>query len=99
MQTSPLDLFNELDKELYTNARQSRELAYRDGSISKKHKYLIAIALDATHGSVDGVRALTKQALECGVTQEEVIEALRITNYISGVGSIYTAAKALDGIF
>lgn len=98
MGSNPLELFSTLDKELYINTTQSRELAFRDGFISKKNKLLISIALDATNGSVDGVRSSAQMALENGVTQEEIIETLRLTNHLSGVGSIYTAAKALDGM-
>jgi len=42
------------------------------------------------------VKSLAGQAIEAGATQEEITEALRVANYISGVGSLYTAAQALN---
>jgi alkylhydroperoxidase/carboxymuconolactone decarboxylase family protein YurZ len=36
--------------------------------------------------------------MEAGATKEEVMEAVRIANYIGGIGSVYTAANALRDI-
>jgi len=33
-----------------------------------------------------------------GATKEEVMQAIRITQYIFGVGSVYTAARALEDV-
>ena len=57
------------------------------------------MALDAAHGAVDGVRALAEQALKAGATKEEIAEAIRVAQYISGVGSVYTAARAFKDLF
>jgi alkylhydroperoxidase/carboxymuconolactone decarboxylase family protein YurZ len=46
----------------------------------------------------NGVKSLAQQAMEAGATHEEITEALRVANYISGVGSLYTAAQALNEI-
>jgi len=35
------------------------------------------------------------QAMEEGATREEIMEAVRIAQYISGIGSVYTAARGL----
>jgi len=67
--------------------------------LPKKFKILIAMALDASHGTVEGVKALAQAAIQAGATKEEVTEALRVTQYISGVGSVYTAARAFGDIF
>jgi len=45
------------------------------------------------------VRALAQQAMKAGATKEEIAETLRVTQYISGVGSVYTAARALEDLF
>jgi alkylhydroperoxidase/carboxymuconolactone decarboxylase family protein YurZ len=37
---------------------------------------------------------LTQAATRAGATKEEITEALRVAEYISGVGSVYTAAQA-----
>jgi alkylhydroperoxidase/carboxymuconolactone decarboxylase family protein YurZ len=89
-------MLKSMDKELYDLVEKSREMSlYQDGILSPKIKLLIAIALDASRGSVPGVIALAKQALEKGATYEEIMETVRITNFIYGVGSVYTVAIAL----
>jgi alkylhydroperoxidase/carboxymuconolactone decarboxylase family protein YurZ len=57
------------------------------------------MSLDASHGAVQGVRALAQKAMQAGATKEEIMEALRVTQYVSGVGSTYTAAQAFKELF
>jgi len=57
------------------------------------------MALDAAHGTAEGVKALTEQAMKAGATKEEVMETLRVAQYISGVGSVFTAARAFQELF
>jgi alkylhydroperoxidase/carboxymuconolactone decarboxylase family protein YurZ len=57
------------------------------------------MALDASHGTVQGVNALAQAAMQAGATKEEITETLRVAQYISGVGSVYTAAHALKELF
>ncbi len=63
-----------------------------------KYKFLIAMSLDAAEGAVDGVQNLAMAAMNEGATKEEIMEAIRITQYIAGIGSVYTAANALKEI-
>jgi alkylhydroperoxidase/carboxymuconolactone decarboxylase family protein YurZ len=56
------------------------------------------MALDAAEGAADGVRMLAMQAMNEGATKEEIMEAVRIAQYITGAGSVYTAARGLKGI-
>lgn len=99
MPADPLKVFEELDPELLSLVRQTSELALADGALPKKTKLLIAMALDAAHGAVGGVRALAQMALDAGATKREVAEALRVAQYVSGAGSVYTAAHAFQGLF
>lgn len=99
MDKNPLELIKEIDDELFNNILSSRQLAFGDGALSSKNKILIALALDAAHGAVNGVKSLAKQAIDAGATREEIIDALRVVYFISGVGSIYTAAQALSDIW
>jgi alkylhydroperoxidase/carboxymuconolactone decarboxylase family protein YurZ len=87
-----------LDPKLYDLVSHSREFTFKDGALPAKTKYLIAVALDAAHGAVNGVRALSLQALKHGASNEEIMEALYVSNFISGVGSIYTAAAGLKDV-
>lgn len=57
------------------------------------------MALDASEGAVEGVRSLAEQAMEAGATKQEIIETLRVAQYICGVGSFYTAARAFKDLF
>ena len=57
------------------------------------------MSLDASHGAAGGVTSLAQQAMQAGATKQEILEALRVTHYISGVGSVYTAAEALKELF
>ena len=99
MSANPLDIIKKVDSELFDNISKTREISLEDGALSKKNKILIAIALDASHGAVNGVKSLASLAMQNGATKEEIMEAIRVANYISGVGSVYTAANALKDIF
>jgi alkylhydroperoxidase/carboxymuconolactone decarboxylase family protein YurZ len=46
------------------------------------------MSLDAANGAVDGVKFLAMQAMQAGATKEEVMQAVRITQYIFGVSSV-----------
>jgi alkylhydroperoxidase/carboxymuconolactone decarboxylase family protein YurZ len=59
----------------------------------------MSMALDASHGTVEGVKALTLQAMKAGATKEEIMETLRVGQYVSGVGCVYTAAYAFKDLF
>ena len=98
MPEDPLRVFEELDPELLKLVRQTSELALADGALPRKVKLLIAMALDAAHGAVGGVKALAQMAMEAGATRQEIAEALRAAHYVSGAGSVYTAAHAFEGV-
>jgi alkylhydroperoxidase/carboxymuconolactone decarboxylase family protein YurZ len=98
MTENPMNALKGLDGKLFDLIDSARAFTFEDGALPKKTKYIIALSLDAAHGTVEGVRALARQALKCGATKEEIMEALRVANFISGAGSIYTAARALEGI-
>lgn len=95
MTEHPLNTIKDIDPKLFGIIEQTQQLALGDGALPRKVKLLIAIALDAAHGSVDGVASLSRVAIQAGATKEEIAEALRVAQYISGVGSIYTASRAL----
>ncbi len=98
MHEHPLRIFEELDPELLELVENSSEFALGNGALPRKFKLLIAMALDASLGAVEGVKALAVQAKHAGATEQEIAETIRVAQYISGVGSVYTAAAALKGI-
>jgi len=95
MSEEPLKIFQKLDPELLELVESTNRFALVDGALPRKFKLLIAMALDASLGAVQGVKVLAQAAMRAGATREEVAETVRVVNYISGVGSIYTAAQAL----
>lgn len=99
MPDHPLKVFEEVDPELLNLVENTRKLALAEGALPRRFKLLIAMALDASHGTVEGVKALAQAALQAGATKEEIRETLRVAQYISGVGSVYTAAHALKELF
>ena len=99
MAFNPLEPIKNNDEQLIDQIENGRLLAFEEGELSKKNKYLIAMALDASHGAVKGVQSLASQAMQAGASKQEIMEALRVTAFISGVGSMYTAAEGLREIF
>ena len=99
MPEHPLKVFEKLDPELLKSVQNMRNFALADGALPKKSKFLIAMALDASHGTVEGVKALAQAAMQAGATKDEIMETLRVAHYISGAGSVYTAARALSELF
>ena len=92
----PLQSLKEIDEELLALVRKSEALAFSEGKIPLKYKYLMAMAIDTCQGASEGVKALAKAAIENGASREEIAETLRIAIYICGAGAAYTAAKGLD---
>nr|MDO8079290.1 carboxymuconolactone decarboxylase family protein [Candidatus Freyarchaeota archaeon] len=95
MSEDPLKIYENFDPEIRKHLENTRNLAFKDGALPSKIKILIAMALDASHGSVQGVRALANLAIKAGATKAEIGEALRVALYVCGAGSAYTAAYAL----
>jgi alkylhydroperoxidase/carboxymuconolactone decarboxylase family protein YurZ len=98
MAEHPLKMIEKLDLELFKNVETAQALALTEGALSGKVKLLMAMALDASHGTVEGVKSLTQQAMKAGATKEEIMETLRVAQYISGVGCVYTAAHAFKDL-
>jgi alkylhydroperoxidase/carboxymuconolactone decarboxylase family protein YurZ len=99
MAENPLKIIEKLDLELFKNVEATQTLALTDGVLPRKVKLLMAMALDASHGTVEGVKALTLQAMKAGATKEEIMETLRVAQYISGAGCVYCAAHAFKDLF
>ncbi len=95
MAEHPLKIYEELDPKLLNLVNNTRDLALADGALPRKMKLLIAMVLDAVNGASEGVQALAREAIKAGATKEEISEALRVAQYICGVGCVYTAARAL----
>jgi alkylhydroperoxidase/carboxymuconolactone decarboxylase family protein YurZ len=99
MDGHPLAPIKKLHPEFFDFVEQSRERTFKDGALSAKTKYLIAMVLDAAHGAAGGVTSLARQAIEHGAGKEEIVEAIQVANFISGAGSVYTASFGLAEVF
>ena len=95
----PLKSMERIDPKLLKLVDETRQFALSDGALPKKFKLLIALALDASDNAVEGVKSLAQAAMQAGATKEEIAETLRVAQYIKGVGSIYTASRALKELF
>ncbi len=98
MTEHPLSPIMKIDPELMDHLRRTDALVYADGALPRKVKLLMAMAFDAAHGAYRGVRALAQAAQQAGATQQEIAEALRVAYHLSGVGSVYVAARGLGEI-
>ena len=99
MAENPLQIFEKLDPNLLKLVNDTRTFAFSDGALPRKFKILVAMALDASQGTVEGVKALAQLALSAGATKEEIMEVVRVAQYICGVGCVYISARALKDIF
>jgi alkylhydroperoxidase/carboxymuconolactone decarboxylase family protein YurZ len=99
MPKSPLDVLEKMDPELIKLVKDGKTLAITNGALPKKVKLLIAMALDAAHGTESGVKSLASQAIQAGATKEELLETLRVAHYIAGAGAVFTAAHAFEELF
>lgn len=98
MPEHPLKIYEDLDPKLLDLVNDTRNMALADGALPKKIKLLIAMVLDAVQGAPDGVQSLAREAIKAGATKEEIAEALRVAQYICGVGCVYTAGRALRDV-
>ena len=93
-----MEVIKAADPEFFNLLEGTRGSAFAEGGIPLKYKLLMAMALDAANGAVGGVRVLAMQAMQEGATKKEVMQAVKIAQYIFGVGSVYTVANALEDI-
>jgi alkylhydroperoxidase/carboxymuconolactone decarboxylase family protein YurZ len=69
---SHLKIIEKFGPELLKNVEATQTLVLGDGALSRKVKLLMAMALDASHGTVEGVKSLTLQATKAGDTKEKI---------------------------
>jgi alkylhydroperoxidase/carboxymuconolactone decarboxylase family protein YurZ len=99
MSEHPLKVFEKLDPELLKAVQASEEFTFVDGALPKKFKLLIAMALDTSLGSSEGVKVLAGRAMQAGATEEEIGEAIRVARLVCGVSTVHVAARGLKEIF
>ena len=99
MSENPLSVLNNLDPSLYESIQANgKALLHSPGALEYKHKLLIAMALDASKGAVNGVAVLAGMAMDNGATKEEIADTLKVVYHICGMGSMYISALGLKDI-
>ncbi len=104
MSEHPLSTLHKLDPNLAAHLQATDSLIYADGALPKKIKLLVAMAFDAAAGAEGGVKALAVAALQAGATKEEIAQVLRVArrpltaHHLTGVGTLYTASRALKDV-
>ena len=98
MDEHPLATLQKLDPELMAHVQAADPLIYADGALPRRFKLLVAMAFDAAAGAEGGARALANAALQAGATREEIAETLRVVYHLTGVGTLYTASRALKDL-
>lgn len=98
MPEHPLAILMKHDPDLMRHLKETDEVVYGPGALPKKYKILMAMAFDAAHGAVPGVKALAQAAMREGATKEEIFEALRVAYHLSGVGTLYAASAGLKDV-
>ena len=99
MSGNPLDVFKEFDPKILEYWNNLQGLTYAEGALNTKTKLLIAMAIDATTGAVQGAIVLGQRAMKMGATKEEIVEALRVAHSIGGNQALFTSATALQSLF
>ena len=75
LQGSPfLSTIMKIDPKFMDHVKRTEDMVYADGAVPRKMKLLFAMAFDASHGAVNGVRSLAQSAVRAGATQEEIRE-------------------------
>jgi alkylhydroperoxidase/carboxymuconolactone decarboxylase family protein YurZ len=69
---SYLKTIEKFDPELFKNVEATQRLVLGDGALSRKVKLMMAMALDASPGTVKGVKSLTLQAMKAGDTKGKI---------------------------
>jgi alkylhydroperoxidase/carboxymuconolactone decarboxylase family protein YurZ len=99
MPENPLSTAMKIDPKVVEHMKTTDDWVFADGALPKKVKLLMAMAFDAAHGAIGGVRGLAQRAMKEGATKEEISEALRVAYVMNGVGPVYIASQGLKELF
>ena len=87
--------FRKTNKELMTGFGTLAKAAMADGSVSAKHKELIALSLGISQHCSACIGFHMKALIGLGVTREEIEETLAVCVYMGGGPSLMYSAEAL----
>lgn len=84
------------DPKLYQQISSMFDLIYEPGELDAKTKMLISLALDASVGSLEGVKILSKVARKNGITDAEIAETLRCSIMVAVNRALATTNAAYE---
>jgi AhpD family alkylhydroperoxidase len=82
--------------KVYQAFVEMEQLTYQDGALARRDKELIAIGISIAINCESCIEWHIKQAIECGVSQKEVIEALEVGIEMSGGPGTVSARFAME---
>ena len=85
-----------LQSPTYQGFLQMEQATYRDGTLTKKQKELIAIGISVTIHCESCMQWHIEQAGQDGATTEEILEAIEVGMEMGGGPSTASARFALD---
>ena len=97
-QKTPMELLKQFAPEFAQNQMEEKSLIFENEKyrkISNKHKMLIGIGVAAALGSDTCTQMWTKMAIQNGVTNEEIVEAMQVARYMKQATVNDTIANSL----
>ena len=90
--------FKEFKSKVYDKFIELEEAAYSDGAVSKKNKVLIGIGISIVKDCDACMQWHIEEALQLGITQQEIIEAIEIGIKMGGAPAVVSARFAIDAM-
>jgi alkylhydroperoxidase/carboxymuconolactone decarboxylase family protein YurZ len=94
---APVTRIEEHDPEFLNDLAATAADAFAPGALEVKHKFLLAMALDAQANHPGGVKSFARRARDAGATEREIVEVLRVVFYLGGMQALVVGANALEG--
>ncbi|HKJ42084.1 MAG TPA: carboxymuconolactone decarboxylase family protein [Sunxiuqinia sp.] len=88
--------FYQKNSNVYRSYLEMEQNTYKDGALSKQHKELIAIGISVVINCESCMEWHIKQALDDGVSQNEIIEAIEVGIEMSGGPGTASARFAMN---
>jgi alkylhydroperoxidase/carboxymuconolactone decarboxylase family protein len=88
----------EFRAELYEAYQQWSNRVFAEGSLPKKTKHLIAMAVAHALQCPYCIDAHTKSSYSSGASEEEIIEALHVASVIRGGATLVQGVQSLDAL-
>ncbi len=92
-----MDELKRLDPGFFEAVAAVSAISQEAGVLDQKTKVLISLALDAAGSHPDGVRNLAARARAIGVSEQEIIETIRLVFMGAGIPGLVAGLAAFRG--